>query len=105
MCEPSDLGVAAQVKSPFTGEPTVFIYEKYPGGVGFSEQLFAAHGRLLWRAMSIIKSCPCASGCPSCVGPAEEVGVNSKEHTLWLLKGALGNGPDQQAAPASAPGK
>lgn len=103
MCEPSDLGVAAQIKSPFTGCPTVFIYEKYPGGVGFSEQLFEAHGRLLWRALSIIRNCPCPSGCPSCVGPAEETGINGKEHTLWLLKGALGHGSHQQAAPAAAP--
>jgi DEAD/DEAH box helicase domain-containing protein len=103
MCEPSDLGVAAQLKSPFTQEPTVFIYEKYPGGVGFSEQLFAVHGRLLRRAISIIESCPCQGGCPSCVGPVEEVGPGGKEHTLWLLKGALGHGPRQQAAAAAAP--
>ncbi|HPT82690.1 MAG TPA: DEAD/DEAH box helicase [Limnochordia bacterium] len=105
MCEPSDLGVTAQIKSPFTGEPTVFIYEKYPGGVGFSEQLFAAHGRLLWRALSIIKNCPCEAGCPSCVGPAAEVGQGGKAHTLWLLKGALGHGSHEQAAAAAAPEK
>lgn len=49
MCEPGDLGVTAQVKSPFTGAPTIFIYDKYPGGVGFSEQLFNAHQRLMAR--------------------------------------------------------
>ncbi|NMB02163.1 MAG: DEAD/DEAH box helicase [Firmicutes bacterium] len=101
MCEPSDLGVTAQVRSPFTGNPTVYIYEKYPGGVGFSEKLFEAHGRLLWRALSIIKQCPCPSGCPSCVGPVEEVGLEGKEHTSWFLKGALGNEPSQQTTQVS----
>lgn len=103
MCEPSDLGVTAQLRSPFTEDPTVYIYEKYPGGVGFSEQLFAAHGRLLRRAISIIQNCPCPAGCPSCVGPAEEVGLGGKEHTLWFLKGALGNEAQQQAASAPSP--
>jgi DEAD/DEAH box helicase domain-containing protein len=103
MCEPSDLGVTAQIRSPFTGDPTVYIYEKYPGGVGFSEQLFAAHGRLLWRALSIIQKCPCPSGCPSCVGPVEEVGIEGKAHTSWFLKGVLNDGPQTQTAEAFAP--
>lgn len=89
MCEPSDLGVTAQIRSPFTEEPTVYIYEKYPGGVGFSEQLFEAHGRLIRRALGIIQQCSCPSGCPSCVGPVEEVGVEGKAHASWLLKGVL----------------
>ena len=103
MCEPSDLGVTAQIRSPFTGDPTVYIYEKYPGGVGFSEQLFEAHGRLLWRALSIIKNCPCPSGCPSCVGPVEEVGMEGKAHTSWFLKGVLTHGSDEQASKIPSP--
>ena len=103
MCEPSDLGVTAQIRSPFTEEPTVYIYEKYPGGVGFSEQLFKAHGRLIWRALSIIKKCPCPSGCPSCVGPVEEVGEEGKKHTAWFLKGVLEHGSGQQAEAAPSP--
>lgn len=103
MCEPSDLGVTAQIRSPFTEEPTVYIYEKYPGGVGFSEQLFEAHGRLLWRALSIIKNCPCPSGCPSCVGPVEEVGMEGKVHTSWFLKGVLTHGSDEQTAEIPTP--
>mgnify|MGYP000901099072 CR=1 FL=1 len=89
MCEPSDLGVTAQIRSPFTGDPTVYIYEKYPGGVGFSEQLYEAHERLIKRALGIIGQCSCLSGCPSCVGPVEEVGIEGKAHATWLLKGVL----------------
>lgn len=89
MCEPGDLGVTAQIRSPFTAEPTVYIYEKYPGGVGYSEQLFAAHDRLIWRALSILSNCPCQTGCPSCVGPAEEVGSDGKQFASQLLRGVL----------------
>lgn len=103
MCEPSDLGVTAQIRSPFTEDPTVYIYEKYPGGVGFSEKLFEAHGSLLWRALSIVKKCPCPSGCPSCVGPIEEVGIGGKVHALWFLKGVLDLEPNQQTPDVFAP--
>lgn len=89
MCEPGDLGVTAQIRSPFTGEPTVYIYEKYPGGVGYSEQLFTAHGRLIWRALSILTNCPCQAGCPSCVGPGEEIGPGGKHLAYRLLKEVL----------------
>lgn len=101
MCEPSDLGVTAQIRSPFTGEPTVYIYEKYPGGVGFSEKLFEAHNRLLQRALTILTQCPCPSGCPSCVGPVEEVGVKGKENAAWFLRGILDLESNKQAASIS----
>ncbi len=104
MCEPSDLGVAAHVRSPFTSAPTIYIYEKYPGGVGFSEQLFSAHERLIQRALSIIERCPCPSGCPSCVGPVEEVGLEGKIYASWLLKGVLQNESSQQVTATDWPG-
>lgn len=103
MCEPSDLGVTAHLRSPFTEDPTVYIYEKYPGGVGFSEQLFEAHDRLLSRALSIVEHCPCPSGCPSCVGPLEEVGFAGKTHSSWFLRGVLADGSSQQTAEVHAP--
>ncbi len=89
MCEPGDLGVTAQIRSPFTEEPTIYIYEKYPGGVGYSEQLFKAHGRLIWRALSMLSGCPCQTGCPSCVGPGEEVGPGGKVLAGRLLREVL----------------
>ncbi len=105
MCEPSDLGVTAQIRSPFTGAPTIYIYEKYPGGVGFSEQLFEAHQRLIQRALSIIERCPCPSGCPSCVGPLEEVGLEGKTYASRLLKGVLQVESSQQVAATYTTGK
>ncbi len=50
-------------------EPTMYLYETYPGGVGLSEELFRIHGTLLQAALDHIRVCSCESGCPSCVGP------------------------------------
>jgi DEAD/DEAH box helicase domain-containing protein len=69
-------------------EPTIFIYDNYPGGIGFSEPLFAMHDQLLARTRELIDGCPCHSGCPSCVGPEGATGPLTKavaSHLLELL--------------------
>ncbi len=60
-------------------DPTIFIFDSYPGGIGFSELLYNEHANLLTAAKSLIQKCPCACGCPSCVGPTLEVGKSAKE--------------------------
>jgi DEAD/DEAH box helicase domain-containing protein len=90
MCDPRDLGVYAQVKSPFTGGATVFIYDKVPGGIGFSERLYQIHDLLLRAALQHVRECGCDDGCPSCVGvgPADERGPSpfAKRTTRQLLE-------------------
>ncbi|MGB9335212.1 MAG: DEAD/DEAH box helicase [Candidatus Acidiferrales bacterium] len=56
-------------------EPNLYLYDAYPGGIGFSEPLFRAHGILLRRTRELIAGCGCEEGCPSCVGPAGDKGV------------------------------
>ncbi len=73
-------------------EPTIFLYESYPGGVGFSTQIFDEHEGLLRDTLGLISRCPCSHGCPSCVGPTKEVGMNSKDVAIVLLKRILGGG-------------
>jgi len=67
-------------------EPNVFIYDNYPGGIGFSQPLYELHPRLLSEAKTLIESCPCHEGCPSCVGPVGEVGVRGKEMALAIFE-------------------
>lgn len=86
MCDPRDLGVVSQVKSPFTGLPTIFIYDRIPGGIGFSTKLYELHDELLQAARALVSSCGCLNGCPSCVGPAIEVGARGKQRTLEMLR-------------------
>lgn len=59
-------------------DPTIFIFDSYPGGIGFSELLYREHINLLSAVKSLIEKCPCANGCPSCVGPTMEVGRLAK---------------------------
>ncbi len=70
-------------------EPTLFMYDNYPGGIGFSHQLFDDTMSLLEKTKRLISKCECPYGCPSCVGPVKEVGEKSKEVSLTLLKEIL----------------
>ncbi len=68
-----------------TFDPTLFLFDAYPGGIGFSDLLFAEHGRLLASAKRLLRTCPCSHGCPSCVGPTLEVGPAAKQVALDIL--------------------
>jgi DEAD/DEAH box helicase domain-containing protein len=85
MCDPFDIRVVPQVKGKHTKKPTIYFYDRYPGGVGLSERLFEIHGELLEQAARLIRSCGCDGGCPACVGPEEEVGTHGKKLALGLL--------------------
>ncbi|MBI3926711.1 MAG: DEAD/DEAH box helicase [Armatimonadetes bacterium] len=67
-------------------EPTLFLYDNYPGGMGFSPQLYDSFDELLQRATERLETCPCESGCPSCVGPPNEVGNRAREVGLSILR-------------------
>jgi DEAD/DEAH box helicase domain-containing protein len=69
MCDPRDLGAVSEVRSASTRKPTVTIYEVYPGGVGCARRLYELHTSLLADAAELVRECPCAGGCPSCIGP------------------------------------
>jgi DEAD/DEAH box helicase domain-containing protein len=68
-----------------TDEPRIFVYDNYPGGIGFSQPLFKMHADLIVRTRELIASCPCESGCPSCVGPVGDTGPMAKNVALELL--------------------
>ncbi len=66
-------------------EPSIYLYDKYPGGIGFSEPLFRMTDGLLAHTQRLIENCPCDCGCPSCVGPVGEVGEKGKEVARAIL--------------------
>ena len=66
-------------------DPNVFIYDNYPGGIGFSRPLFEMHELLLQRTRDLIAGCPCESGCPSCVGPEGNTGPHAKHVASRIL--------------------
>lgn len=90
LCDVTDIRSEAMYRAPITQNPTIYLYETYPGGVGFSDKIFTHHKQLLEAAASLISGCPCMEGCPSCVGPALEVGEHGKSGALKLARIALG---------------
>ncbi|MEX2226071.1 MAG: Zn-binding domain-containing protein [Dehalococcoidia bacterium] len=87
MCDPRDLQAVAQIRSPFTERPTLFLYENQPGGVGMPRRLFEIHGRLMGAAQELVTGCTCAAGCPGCVGPSiGEHGTNKRAAALLLSR-------------------
>jgi DEAD/DEAH box helicase domain-containing protein len=87
MCDARDVGVHSDPKSPLAdGRPSVVIYDQVPAGIGFSECLFELHDELMARAHELVAACGCADGCPSCVGPAGEVGLGGKREALAILE-------------------
>lgn len=57
---------------PVLYDPTIFLYDHVPGGVGFGEGLFEHHHELMTLAYQLVEGCECESGCPSCVGPTSD---------------------------------
>jgi DEAD/DEAH box helicase domain-containing protein len=71
-------------------EPNLYLYDAYPGGIGFSEPLYRVYDLLLRRTRELVAGCPCEKGCPSCVGPAGEKSERTKEAALEILEALCG---------------
>jgi DEAD/DEAH box helicase domain-containing protein len=85
-----DAAHAAPAK--LSDEPRIFIYDNYPGGIGFSEPLFRMHDDLLARTRELIAGCECEHGCPTCVGPVGNTGPMAKSVALRILELVTGTG-------------
>ena len=100
MCDRHDIGISigsgdqadatdlTRTGHPATiaDEPCVFIYDNYPGGIGFSEPLFAMRADLLARTRDLISGCECEHGCPTCVGPIGNTGPLAKTVAVRILE-------------------
>jgi DEAD/DEAH box helicase domain-containing protein len=100
MCDRMDLGATIGEGSPDVQElpfepgsgsveffePTLYLYDAYPGGIGLSQPLFHLHESLVGKTRDLITGCPCEKGCPSCVGPAGETGARAKEAAQAILE-------------------
>ncbi|HYX92665.1 MAG TPA: Zn-binding domain-containing protein, partial [Myxococcaceae bacterium] len=111
MIDPRDLGRTIGSRSEADGvprkvpgegagfDPTIFLYDHIPGGVGLASRLFDQREELLRRARRLMEGCSCEDGCPGCIGPAlgeiaAPAGFKRKPLGLILLS-ALGVGPEQ----------
>jgi len=85
LCDAGDIGADAQVRSPSTELPTVYLYDMVPGGVGLAEKLFDARQGLLAACLERVQSCECENGCPGCVGPQVEPRSAAKRAAATML--------------------
>jgi len=92
MCDPRDLGVALSEETAAVFEPNLYLYDAYPGGIGQSAPLYRMTPRLLRQTAELLAGCGCEAGCPSCVGPAGEIGERGKEVAARIL--AVLNAPE-----------
>jgi DEAD/DEAH box helicase domain-containing protein len=101
MSDPRDIGLVSEVKSSFTRQPTITIYDNAPGGLGFSQSLYELHDTLLSASRDLVNACRCQRGCPSCVGPVAELEEDAKANCLrlidLLLQGHRSDMPSEQA--------
>jgi DEAD/DEAH box helicase domain-containing protein len=67
ICDRWDVGGVSMAGHPQTGEPTIFVYDGYPGGAGIAELAYDAAVRHVRATLDLIAACPCDDGCPSCV--------------------------------------
>ena len=70
---------------PSVTKARIFIYDNYPGGIGFSQPLFRMHRELLEATRRLIAECECENGCPGCVGPVGNTGPLAKAAALRIL--------------------
>ena len=66
MCDSRDLGGVVDSKN--LGRTTMILYDRYPGGLGYSQRGFERIAELLAICHDLVRTCPCEDGCPSCVG-------------------------------------
>ena len=85
MCDPGDLGTSVQARDPESKQPSAIFYDAAPGGVGLAPRLVDLWPTLVQAARERVDTCPCTSGCPSCVGPVGENEASAKKATSHLL--------------------
>ncbi len=86
MGDPRDLRSVSQVKAPFTELPTLYLYDNFPGGVGYSAEIYRSYRDIFKAAQKVINNCRCSEGCPSCTGPALRGEEPGKNQALKLIE-------------------
>jgi DEAD/DEAH box helicase domain-containing protein len=86
MCDRWDIGGLSTNIHHQTGQPTIFIYDGHPGGVGITRRGYEEFERLVGDADRLIRECPCDDGCPSCVQSPKCGNLNEHLHKGGALE-------------------
>jgi DEAD/DEAH box helicase domain-containing protein len=88
LCEPRDIGVSERVRDPHFSMPTIHLFDTYPGGTGLAEALSTRLFPLMKAGMERLEACPCAKGCPSCIG-ADIIPEQGQDKTMRGAKSQI----------------
>lgn len=92
-CDRWDIGGLSTPAHPDTGIASIFVYDGVPGGVGIA-QVGYEQAQAWWAATrDLLRDCPCAEGCPSCVQSPKCGNGNqflNKAGALMLAEALLG---------------
>jgi DEAD/DEAH box helicase domain-containing protein len=95
MCDGHDIGISIEGSGVVSAQK-IFVYDNYPGGIGFSAPLYELHRELLTSTRRLIAECPCENGCPGCVGPVGNTGPLAKVAALRILDPLLADTKDTE---------
>nr|WP_167957500.1 DEAD/DEAH box helicase [Anaerosporobacter faecicola] len=87
MTEQADIGVttslnALELSGPSADDVSVYVYDRFVGGLGFSEKIFDCMEDIVDSAIQMVSGCPCKDGCAACIGDYKL----DKNMVLWGLK-------------------
>ena len=91
-CDRRDLGSAWFSIDPQDLQPSVYVFDAMPGGVGLSESLFARFDDWVAMSLALVEGCKCESGCPACLYSSQCEAMNehlSKAGAVKVLKSLM----------------
>jgi DEAD/DEAH box helicase domain-containing protein len=95
ICDRWDIGGLSSPMFGETGEPAIFVYDAYEGGIGLAEKGFEILPVLLESAYELVRDCSCEKGCPSCIYSPKCGNDNQPldKEAVILILGELCRGP------------
>lgn len=75
-----------------TQKASIFIYDGYPGGIGYSEEAYRRWEALARATLETLQSCQCSGGCYSCIMSPKCGNQNrplDKQGAIFLLQRLL----------------
>jgi DEAD/DEAH box helicase domain-containing protein len=105
MCDRRDIGGLSSPMFGKNGEPVIFVYDAYEGGIGLTEKAYEILPALLASAHELVRDCTCEKGCPSCIYSPKCGNDNQpldKEATALILGELCREPENSKSAPSPA---